>query len=53
MPLRHSVGVGIRSAGGVKYCIVKKTLNFDDYKQCLLVGQKAFRKQLLFQNKLH
>ena len=32
---------------------MKKTLNFDHYKQSLFVGQKAFRKQLLFQNKLH
>ena len=42
-----------RKCKRVKKCIVKKTLNFDDYKQCLLAGRKAFRKQLLFQNKLH
>ena len=28
-------------------------LDFDDYKQCLFAGENAFRKQLLFQNKLH
>ena len=38
---------------GVKKCIVKKTLDFDDYKQCLFEGENAFRKQLLFHNKLH
>ena len=32
---------------------MKKTLDFEDYKQYLLAGQTAFRKQLLFWNKLH
>ena len=32
---------------------MKKTLNFDDYKQCLFVGQNGLKKQSLFQNKLH
>ena len=32
---------------------MKKTLDFTDYKQCLLAGRKAFRKQLMLQNKLH
>ena len=34
---------------GDKKCIVKKkTLNFDDYKQCLLLGIDKFCRQLLF-----
>ena len=33
----------------MKKCVMQKTLNFDDHKQCW----KAFRKQLLFHNKLH
>ena len=28
-------------------------LKFDDYKQYLFAGKNAFRKQLLFHNKLH
>ena len=52
MPLRHSVKVGIRSARELKVHCGEK-LGFDDYKQCLLAGRKAFQKQLLFQNKLH
>ena len=36
----------------LKKCVMKP-LNFDDYKQCLLAGRKAFRKQLLFHSKLH
>ena len=47
------MGVGIRKCKGVKKCILKKTLNFVDYKQCLFTGREVFRKQLLFQNKLH
>ena len=37
---------------GVKKCILKKTLDFEDYKQCLFAGKNAFRKHLLFHNKL-
>ena len=29
----------------VKKSVVKKTLNFDNYKQCILAGRKAFRRQ--------
>ena len=35
-----------------KKCVVKKTPNFVNYKQCLFAGESAFRKQQLFQNKL-
>ena len=33
---------------------LKKMLDFEDYRQCLLAGRNAcaFRKKLLFQNKL-
>ena len=37
-------GSGGKKCKGVKKCVVKKML---------LAGRKAFRKQLLFQNKLH
>ena len=46
-------GSGDKKCKGVKKCVMKKTLDFKDYKQCLLAGQNAFRKQPLFQNKLH
>ena len=32
---------------------MKKTLDFQDYKQCLLADRNMFRKQLLFWNELH
>ena len=44
---------GDKKCKGVKKCIVKKTLDFEDYKQCLLADRNAFGKQLLFQNKVH
>ena len=43
-------GSGDKKCKGVKKCVVKKMLNFDD---CLLSGRHAFRKQLFFRNKLH
>ena len=46
-------GSGNKKFKGVKKCIVKKMLDFENYKQCLLAGQNVFRKQLLFWNKLH
>ena len=46
-------GGGDKKCKGVKKCVVKKTLDFEDYKQCLFAGQNVFQKQLLFQNKLH
>ena len=39
---------------GVKKCVVKKTLSFEDYKNCLFsFSENTYRKQLMFQNRLH
>ena len=40
---------------GIKNCVVKKTLDFDDYKKCLFdpVGKSTYRSQLTFRNKKH
>ena len=40
---------------GIKKCVVKKTLGFDDYKECLFnsVGKSIYRSQLMFRNKKH
>ena len=43
-------GSGARKCKGVKKSMVKKMLDFDDYKQCLLAGQNTFR---MFQNRLY
>ena len=46
-------GSGDKKCKKVKKCVVKKTVDFEDYKQCLFVDEEAFRKKLLFQNRLH
>ena len=40
---------------GIKKCVVKKTLGFDDNKKCLFdpVGKNVYRSQLMFRNKKH
>ena len=38
---------------GVKKCVVKKTLRFDDYKKCLDDGKNVYRQQMMFRNKNH
>ena len=41
---------------GIKKCVVKKTLDFDDYKKCLfnpVDGKSIHRSQLMFRNKKH
>ena len=40
---------------GIKKCVVKKTLGFDDYKKCLFdsVGKSIYRSQLMFRNRKH
>ena len=40
---------------GIKKCIVKNSLDFDDYKNCLLdvKSKSIYRSQLMFRNKKH
>ena len=40
---------------GIKKCVVKKTLGFDDYKKCLFgpVGNSIYRSQLMFRKRNH
>ena len=39
---------------GINKCIVKKTLSFEDYKNCLLVNSgDVYRLQLMFRSKKH
>ena len=38
---------------GIKKCIVKKTLTFEDYKNCLLNLKDACRSQLKFRSTNH
>ena len=38
---------------GIKKCVVKKTISFDNYKRCLLEGRNIHRSQLMFRSKKH
>ena len=38
---------------GIKKCVVKKTITFEDYKRCLFEGINIHRSQLMFRSKKH
>ena len=38
---------------GIKKCIVKKTLTFEDYKNCLFNSDTIYRSQLMFRSMKH
>ena len=38
---------------GIKKCIVKKTLTFEDYKTCLFSDSTEYRFQLMFRSSKH
>ena len=38
---------------GIKKCVVKKTLTFEDYKNCLLNLKDVYRSQLMFRSTNH
>ena len=38
---------------GIKKCVVRKTITFEDYKNCLINGETSYRSQLMFRSSLH
>ena len=38
---------------GIKKCVVKKMISFEDYKNCLLCGGFSYRSQLIFRSSKH
>ena len=38
---------------GIKKCVVKKTVTFEDYKRCLFEGINIHRSQMMFRSKKH
>ena len=55
-PKMYSYRVGNsepKKCKGIKKCIVKKTISFDDYKRCLFSGESSPRSQLLFRSRKH
>ena len=55
-PKMYSYKVGnseSKKCKGIKKCVVKKTISFEDYKSCLLNGEESYRSQLLFRSLVH
>ena len=55
-PKMYSYRVGSsepKKCKGIKKCVVKKTITFEDYKKCLFDGVNIHRSQLLFRSSKH
>ena len=55
-PKMYSYKVGNsepKKCKGIKKCVVKKTISFDDYKKCLFSREQTHRSQLLFSSRKH
>ena len=55
-PKMYSYNVGNsepEKCKGIKKCVVKKTISFDDYKKCLFSSERTHRSQLLFRSCKH
>ena len=48
-------GTEDKKCKGIKKCVVKRTLSFEDYKNCLLnpTNESVYRSQLMFRSKTH
>ena len=46
-------GAEDKKCKGIKKCIIKKTLTFEDYKACLLNSDTTYRSQLMFRSTKH
>ena len=46
-------GTEDKKCKGIKKCIVKKTLTFEDYKDCLFNDSTEYRSQLMFRSMRH
>ena len=38
---------------GIKKCVVKKTISFEDYKRCLFEGRVIHSSQMMFRSRKH
>ena len=55
-PKMYSYRVGKtepKKCKGIKKCVVKKTITFDDYKNCLFEGRNLYKSQVLFRSDKH
>ena len=42
-----------KTSKGIKKCVIKKTISFKDYKNCLLSGGPSYRSKLMFRSSKH
>ena len=55
-PKMYSYRVGNsepKKCKGIKKCLVKKTITFEDYKKCMFEGRNVYKSQLLFRSNKH
>ena len=55
-PKMYSYRVGNsepKKCKGIKCCVVKCTISFDDYKRCRFSRERSYRSQLLFRSRKH
>ena len=52
-PKLYSYKVQNKNCKGIKKCVVKKTLMFEDYKNCLFNSSVEYRSQLMFRSIKH
>ena len=55
-PKMYSYKVGNsepKKCKGIKKCVLKKIISFDDYKKCLFSRERTHRSQLLFRSRKH
>ena len=43
----------VKKCKGIKKCVVKKTISFEDCKACLFSGETSYRSQLMFRSSKH
>ena len=43
----------LKRCKGIKKCVVKKDIEFEDYKRCLMTGEMEYRPQIMFRSRLH
>ena len=46
-------GLEDKKCKGIKKCVIKKTLTFEDYKTCLFSDSPEYRSQLMFRSAKH
>ena len=43
----------VKKCKGIKKYVVRATISFEDYKNCLLSGETSYRTQLMFRSSKH